>query len=276
MTQGMKWFGKVAGGLIGLPFGPIGVAIGMLLGHQFDLAQQHEEDEPGSPPPDVAAIGERFFRATFRVMGYLAKADGRVSEREIAAARAVMSDLRLDAPKVREAIELFSQGKQPGFDLPAELGGLRQACLGRPDILRIFLEIQVRAALAGNDLEGPVRPLMRRIAAALRVSGFELAHIEAVLRIQSGGFRRDNGGAAGAAGAAAAAESLRQAYSVLETGPQASDAEIVKAYRRQLNRHHPDKLKANGLPESMLGHAKQRTQQIIEAYELIRAQRRMH
>ncbi|HYM42750.1 MAG TPA: co-chaperone DjlA [Steroidobacteraceae bacterium] len=276
MTQGMKWIGKLAGGLIGLPFGPIGVAIGVLLGHQFDLAQQQEAGEPGSPPPDVAAIGERFFRATFRVMGNLAKADGRVSEREIAAARGVMSDLRLDALKVREAIELFGQGKQPGFDLPAELTGLRQACVGRPDILRIFLEIQVRAALAGNDLEGPVRPLMRRVADALRISGLELAHIEAVLRIQSGGFRRDGGSASGAAAAAAAAESLQQAYRVLEIAPEASDAEIVKAYRRQLNRHHPDKLKANGLPESMIGHAKQRTQQIIEAYELIRARRGMH
>lgn len=267
MTQGMKWIGKLAGGLIGLPFGPIGVAIGVLLGHQFDMAQEHEEAQPGSPPPDVAAIGERFFRATFRVMGYLAKADGRVSEREIAAARGVMSDLRLDALKVREAIELFGQGKQPGFDLPGELAGLRQACVGRPDILRIFLEIQVRAALAGNDIEGPVRPLMRRIADALRISGLELAHIEAVLRIQSGGFRRDSG---------AANESLQQAYRVLEIAAEASDAEIVKAYRRQLNRHHPDKLKANGLPESMIGHAKQRTQQIIEAYELIRARRGMH
>jgi DnaJ like chaperone protein len=47
----------------------------------------------------------------------------------------------------------------------------------------------------------------------------------------------------------------------------------VKAYRRQLSRHHPDKLKANGLPESMIEHAKQRTQQIIQAYEVIRERR---
>jgi DnaJ-domain-containing protein 1 len=32
-------------------------------------------------------------------------------------------------------------------------------------------------------------------------------------------------------------------------------------------------LKANGLPDSMIEHAKERTQQIIEAYELIRVQR---
>jgi DnaJ like chaperone protein len=275
MAQGMKWFGKVAGGLIGLAFGPIGVAIGVLLGHQFDQAQQ-DADEPGAPPGNIAAISERFFRATFRVMGFLAKADGRVSEQEIAAARAVMSDLRLDASQVREAIALFTEGKQPGFDLETELGGLRQACRGRPDILRIFLEIQVRAALAGNNMEGPVRGLMSRIAAGIRISGLELAHIETVLRIQRGGFRRETGGGTTGAASAAAAESLQQAYRVLETAPQASDAEIVKAYRRQLNRHHPDKLKANGLPESMIGHAKQRTQQIIEAYELIRARRGMH
>jgi DnaJ like chaperone protein len=48
---------------------------------------------------------------------------------------------------------------------------------------------------------------------------------------------------------------------------------VAKAYRRQLQRHHPDKLKANGLPESMLAHAKQRTQQIIEAWELVRERR---
>jgi len=273
MAQGMKWIGKLTGGLIGLAFGPIGVLVGVLLGHQFDAAQGDDPDG-ALPPGDVATIGERFFRATFRIMGYLAKADGRVSEQEIAAARSVMTDLRLSAAQVQEAIALFTAGKQPDFAMDAELAGLRQACRGRPDIVRIFLEIQVRAALAGNNLEGPVRPLMSRIAAGLRVSGFELAQMEAVLRIQRGGFRRSPPGGAGAA--AAAAESLEQAYRVLEITATASDAEVVKAYRRQLNRHHPDKLKANGLPESMIGHAKQRTQQIIEAYELIRTRRGMH
>ena len=270
----MKWIGKVAGGLIGLPFGPIGVAIGVLLGHQFDQAQS-EDDAAGGAPADVAQISQRFFRATFRTMGYVAKADGRVTEQEIAAARAVMTELRLDANQVREAIALFTEGKQREFDLDAELAALRSACRGRPDILHIFIEIQVRAALAGNNLEGPVRPIMGRIAAATRISGLQLAQIEAVLRIQQGGFGRQRT-ANGGAGTAAAGASLAEAYRVLEIEAGASDGEVVKAYRRQLSRHHPDKLKANGLPESMLGHAKQRTQQIIEAYELIRARRGMH
>jgi DnaJ like chaperone protein len=40
-----------------------------------------------------------------------------------------------------------------------------------------------------------------------------------------------------------------------------------------MSRHHPDKLKANGLPDSMLEHAKERTQQIREAYEFLRERR---
>jgi DnaJ like chaperone protein len=272
MAAGMKWIGKLVGGILGmLTLGPVGAALGVLLGHQFD---EHSGEEPGvdGVPGDVAAIGERFFRATFRVMGCLAKADGRVSEQEIVAARAVMDELRLDAAQVAAAIALFTAGKQADFDLAAELAALRRACGGRRDVLRVFLEIQVRAALAGNNMEGPVRPLLARIAAAVRISALELAQIEAVLRIRRGAFRAES---ARAGGAAARDQSLEQAYRVLETGPGASDAEVVKAYRRQLHRHHPDKLKANGLPESMLGHAKQRTQQIIEAYELIRERRGM-
>jgi DnaJ like chaperone protein len=272
MAARMKWIGKLAGGFLGfVTLGPVGAAIGALLGHQFDVQESEPDDVAAG---DTAAIGERFFRATFRVMGYLAKADGRVSEQEIAAARAVMGELRLSSAQVQEAIALFTAGKQPDFDLAGELGELAGACRGRPDIARIFLEIQVRAALAGNNMEGPVRPLLSRVAAALRVSGFELAQIEAVLRIQRGGFGAQPGPAAG--GGASRDAALEQAYQVLETSPGASDAEIVKAYRRQLNRHHPDKLKANGLPDSMLAHAKQRTQQIIEAYELIRERRGLH
>src|SRR5205807_9318020 len=187
----MKWIGKLTGGLLGaVALGPIGAALGVLLGHQFD---EHGEELQAGPfaGEDVAAIGERFFRATFRVMGCLAKADGRVSELEISAARAVMGELRLDGPQVREAIACFSAGKLPAFDLGGELAALRGACRGRPDLLRVFLEIQVRAALEGNNLEGPVRPLMGRVATSLGVSPLELVHVEAVARIRRGAFRAD-------------------------------------------------------------------------------------
>jgi len=265
----MRYTGKLVGGLIGMFLGPLGAVAGMLLGHQVD-EHLDRQDAPLPGAEELAAIGERFFRATFRVMGYLAKADGRVSEQEISAARAVMAELRLDAARVQQAIECFTAGKLSGFDLTTELTDLGRACAGRPDLVRVFVEIQVRAALSGNNLDGPVRPLVNRIAGRLGVSGFELAQIEAVLRIRGGAFRY---APAGAAPRVSEVQKLEQAYKVLEAAAADSDQEIVKAYRRQLSRHHPDKLKANGLPDSMIEHAKQRTQQIIEAYELIRERR---
>ena len=246
----------------------MGAAIGAALGHQYDAAQ--DEDEPSSSggylPPGRAA--EQFFISTFRIMGHVAKSDGRVSEAEIAAARSIMAALRLDSMQVAVAIEEFSKGKEKSFDLAGEMANLRRALADRPDLARIFMEIQVRAALAGNNLEGPARKYVSRVASNLGISTIELAQIEAVLRIRRDNFQRE-----AQQPAARRTVQIELAYKVLEVEATATNDEIVKAYRRQLSRHHPDKLKANGLPESMLEHAKERTQQIIEAYEVIKERR---
>jgi DnaJ like chaperone protein len=273
----MRWTGKVIGGVIGLlAGGPVGAALGAVVGHQFDNAVD-EGDKLGGPGgrsgsytgPTLTAeqTASQFFVSTFRVMGHVAKADGRVTEQEIAAARSVMASLRLDSMQVAAAINEFTRGKQSDFKVMEELGRLAQACAGRPDLVRIFLELQVRAALAGNNIEGPVRKYLNRVASTLGVSVIELAQIEAVLRIQRGNFSREQRTTSNAP------QQLSLAYKVLEVEATATNDEVVKAYRRALSRHHPDKLKANGLPESMIEHAKERTQQIIEAYELIKERR---
>jgi DnaJ like chaperone protein len=114
------------------------------------------------------------------------------------------------------------------------------------------------------------------VAELLDVSRIELAHMEAVLRIRREQFRTGGQRSTGGAGPQSPNRNGMQigaAYQILEVDPKATDEEVAKAYRRQLSKHHPDKLKANGLPDSMLEHAKQRTQQIIEAYELIKSTR---
>jgi DnaJ like chaperone protein len=270
--------GKLVGALIGLLLfrSPWGALIGLVLGHFYDQSVAASRRGHGSGGANVLQIGERFFTATFEVMGHVAKSDGRVSEAEIAAARKVMAELRLDGAQIHAAIQHFTRGKNPQFDLQDALGELRDACAARPDLLRVFLEIQVRAALEGVDMQGPARMAVQRVAELLEVSRLELAHMEAVLRLRREQFRA-NGGAGGQQGAGQAAPKsgmrLEAAYQILEVDPKSSNDEVAKAYRRQLSKHHPDKLKANGLPESMLEHAKQRTQQIIEAYEFIKSSR---
>ena len=271
----MSITGKIIGVVVGLlVFRSVwGAIIGLILGHIYDQSVSAPRRPSGA---GVLEISQRFFAATFEVMGFVAKADGRVSEAEIAAARKVMAELRLDGAQIHDAIQHFTRGKNPGFDLDESMLALRDACAGRPHLIRAFLEIQVRAALEGVDMKGPAQAAVQRVAELLQVSRLELAHMEAVLRLRREQFRA-NGGANGNQGSGRAAPKpgmrLDDAYQILEVDPKASTEEVAKAYRRQLSKHHPDKLKANGLPESMLEHAKQRTQQIIEAYELIKSAR---
>jgi DnaJ like chaperone protein len=258
----MQWKGKVIGGIFGSFLGPVGTALGVLLGHQYDRYQELDDEAgDGGDPQLISAV---FFRSTFAVMGCVAKADGRVSESEIQAARGIMRHLRLTADQVQAAIRFFNEGKQPGFELERAVRELRQVCGRRHQLLRYFVEIQMSAALQGSNLQGPGRLLVQRVGQWLGLSGFEMAHLEALLRIQAG-VRPEVPNRTGAL--------VSDAYQVLQIEATATDAEVVRAYRRQMSRNHPDKLVANGLPPSMMEIAKEKTQRIREAYEVIREHR---
>jgi len=97
----------------------------------------------------------------------------------------------------------------------------------------------------------------------------EFARMEAAVRARYAGAQ------AGAPAGGRPQRPLGESYAELEVSAAASDAEVTKAYRRQMSRHHPDKLVANGLPESMAEWAKEKTQRIQESYEAIRAARGM-
>jgi DnaJ like chaperone protein len=278
----MNWGGKIIGGTLGLmALGPFGAALGALIGHQFDTGQISVAMFTGGPDPRM--VNELFFPTAFRVMGHIAKADGRVTEQEIASARAVMHAMHLQPEQIQAAIGYFTEGKQPGFDLDSALGRLRASIARNPDLAQFFVEIQLQASLAGNGLSEVPRARLQRVALLLGLSATDFVRLESLLRFRQGASMGGGGNSAGAGagngagmGAAAASnERVAQAYSLLEASAQMSDEDVVKAYRRQMSRHHPDKLKANGLPPSMLERAKERTQQIQAAYELLRERRGM-
>src|SRR5262245_47396298 len=125
----MVWQGKALGALIGVfAAGPVGALFGTFIGHLFDVQAESTNDDQGdaaAPTASPAQIQETFFRATFQAMGHLAKADGRVSEEEIRAARAMMSEFRLGEREVQFAIDLFTQGKRRDLPLESLLRELR-------------------------------------------------------------------------------------------------------------------------------------------------------
>ncbi len=261
----MRWTGKLMGALLGAVAGggPIGAVIGAVLGHGFDAT---EEERASRDPRVLQAL---WFDTAFAVMGFLAKADGRVSERDIDAARGVMRQFGLGEEDVRRAIEAFTRGKQPDYPVEESLARLAKLCGRRHPALQAFLEVQIRAALAGDGVDGRIRALLVGIGARFGFAEIEVVHLEALLRDRAG---PGAGGGAGS-GRAGRGASLEESYEVLGIAASASDAEVKKAYRQQMSENHPDKLAARGLPESMMDLAKQKTQRIREAYEVICADR---
>ena len=263
----MNWTGKLIGALLGfiLSRRPLGVLIGLVIGHFYDLKAA---GGMAGLRVDAATVRATFFRAAFSVMGHVAKSDGRVSEQDIAAARRVFRQFNLGEADTRAAMECFTLGKESGFDAAATLAELLRVCSGRDDLLRMFLEIQMRAALMGDGMQGATGASLARVAQALGIGAIEFAHLETVLRLQ--GY-----GAAYAASGPSGRDALAEAYEVLDVPRTATNAEVKRAYRRLMSQNHPDKLVARGLPESMLEVAKQKTQAIQAAYERIRESRGM-
>ncbi|WP_448565620.1 co-chaperone DjlA [Thalassotalea ganghwensis] len=260
----MRIWGKVFGFLFGLMLSKhlLGALIGLWLGHRFDKGMSFDFDGLNK-----AHEGERqqlFFYSSFAAMGFIAKADGRVSEHEIAFASAYMDKLGLDASMRQQAKDAFNEGKMAGFPIDETITKLKAICRSRHDLLLMFMEIQIQVAFADGQLGQEERGALHRIA---RILGFSARELDKLLEMIIAGAQFHQG--QGKPGATASASQIENAYKLLGVSASASAQEIKKAYRKQMAQHHPDKLIAKGLPPEMLEVAKQKAQDIQAAYEVV-------
>ncbi len=268
----MNWWGKLIGGAFGYMMGgPLGALLGAALGHHFDKGIKGLGEGPSAVWGEQERTQTAFFTATFSVMGHLAKADGRVSRHEIDYAERVMRQMDLDAEQRQLAINLFNEGKQPGFILDDVLEQFRRECHRRHTLIQMFLEIQLQAALADSVLDPEEEQVLRHVFVRLGFSQAEFARLVAMVTAASH-FSSDE--QAHYAPRRSDAD-LVEAYQLLGVDSSASDAEVKKAYRRLMNQHHPDKLVAKGLPEEMIKLATEKVQEIRAAYDTVKQARGM-
>ena len=257
----MSWFGKILGGTFGFMMGgPLGALMGVALGNYFDGGLDNVSRNGGLGIGATERVQSVFFTVTFSVMGYVAKSDGKVTKDEIALAEQVMDQMQLSSQQRKIAMTLFNEGKKPGFQIHEVLQQFKKELYRRTTLVQMFLEIISAVALSDGRLDTKEQKVLEDIATDL---GYSLAEFNQLLGRLSGQAHFSE--------QLSTKDKLAAAYELLGVKEGADAAELKKAYRRQMNQHHPDKLVAKGLPEEMMDIATKKTQDIKSAYELIKA-----
>ncbi|MCB1775800.1 MAG: co-chaperone DjlA [Candidatus Competibacteraceae bacterium] len=278
--------GKLFGGAFGFMVGgPLGALLGAAVGHNFDQAQQQTATSSTSGAAGHDQARTVFNTTAFQIMGHIAKADGRVSEREIAAVRAIMDHLRLNAAQRQAAMEGFTAGKQPEFAVEGVIETFRRACRAYPAMLQQLLQLLLNVAYADGGLHPQTHTRLSAIAERLGIHHLQFETLHTLFRAQR--WAHESGqsgfGGAGAGGPherrsngqrpTTSVNSLSHAYSILGLKREASAEEIKLAYRRLIRQHHPDKLASSGVSPAEMARATERTREITAAYERIREAR---
>jgi DnaJ like chaperone protein len=251
--------------------GPLGALLGASLGHNFDRGIGRLNVGINSAD-QVETIQSAFFTATFFMMGHISKVDGRVSQDEIHIAQHVMRQMNLNAQQKKAAINLFEQGKNQEIPVEEVLEQFRKECHRRRNLMQMFLEILVMTAYADGTLHKREENALWQAAQTLGFSKVDFQYI--LQRGQAQQHYQQNRRSHSNRSSDRPRLNLTDAYKLLGITASASDEEVKKAYRRQMNQHHPDKLVSKGLPQEMMDIANQKTQDIKAAYELIKQNRK--
>jgi DnaJ like chaperone protein len=269
----MHIWGKVLGCLFGFMFSKtiIGALVGLWVGHVFDRGRRFNFNGLAGGKEDEVSRQAAFFYTTFSVMGHVAKAKGKVTSHEIAFASSYMDKLGLSNDLRQQAQSAFREGKSTGFPLKDRLIKFKRLMGNRQDLLLMFLEIQIQVAFSDGDLDNAERSVLHSIAKLLGYSARELDNLLEMIiaganfHQQAGhGYRQQNSGSSPESG-----QQIDNAYKILGIDNNSEMPVIKKAYKKLMSQHHPDKLIAKGLPPEMMESAKQKTQEIHAAYDLI-------
>lgn len=229
-----------------------------------------------------------FFRTVFTLLGYVAKRDGPVNDKEVKRTETFMDKMELSAAHKREAIRLFKSGADPAFNARETLANFKGLAKKSPNLAQILLVYLINLARVDGALVSKEVEAVEEVAFGLGYSNITFKHLLKMISAQhqfADGLEKERHAGSKTDSAAAADKTaddirasdrqkpqqnddkscaqktrefqsgsvnLQSAYKVLEVSPTATNAEIKKAYRRLVNQYHPDKLIGLGLPPYMV------------------------
>ena len=289
----MGWFATGFGFIVGNAIGgPLGGIIGAVLANYLtkdeggtDNPYSHPGNGRRKAPPrqpggnrassnDEASREMLFLGAAAAIFAKLAKADGRITEEEIASVEGAFSRLGITGEKRDFCINVFRNAKDDPHTVYDYADSFADA-QPNEEIRILFYDLLWNLAAADGHLDREEKTMLRFLPRHLRIA---TALYFAQYARRAGSGDANSGGQSGQnrrrSGPRRSPDPLAEAYATIGCAPSATDDELKKAYREKAKKLHPDEMMAQGLPPELVQKANDEMARVNAAYDLIRNSRR--
>lgn len=290
------------------------LGVGLVLFYTFSPAGIFADKTGNLSGSELNSVQDLFFRTVFILLGYVAKRDGPVNDKEVKRTEIFMEKMELSSQRKREAIRLFKSGADPAFNALDTLNNFKSLAKKSPNLAQILLIYLINLAKVDGALVNKEVEAVEEVAFGLGYSNLMFKHLLRMISSQNAftesvAKETNNNKATKGSDNNSSTEyktkstkttdnkktqqaenedksceeqtrelqdgkgNLKLAYDVLEISPNASNAEVKKAYRSLASQFHPDKLMGQGLPSYMLQASTECFKTIQTAYEYIQKAR---
>ncbi len=200
-----------------------------------------------------------------KMLGFISKADGHISEPEVNVASKCLRSLGLSEDEYQICVRAFNSVRAYSFSAFSACAS-RFASIVTGEARTLVYEMLWIVAAADGVLDVKEDELLSQAVGSLDIDPTLYLYFKrmyfGVGGGSAGGFRNND-------------SDLDKAYARLGCTPSDTDEAVRSAYRKLAMRYHPDRLKAEGVPEGMIAQATRSMAEINAAWDVVRKERHL-